>query len=95
MTDVSGKVAFITGGGSGVGFGQASVFAEAGCRVAIADIREDHLDESMEYLTGKGYEVSCLPYWIREEGQMGVPGGTSYFAVLDENFKVISIRPGA
>jgi NAD(P)-dependent dehydrogenase (short-subunit alcohol dehydrogenase family) len=57
MTDVSGKVAFITGGGSGVGFGQASVFAEAGCRVAIADIREDHLDESMKYLTGKGYEV--------------------------------------
>ena len=57
MTDVSGKVAFITGGGSGVGFGQASVFAEAGCRVAIADIREDHLEATMETLTGKGYDV--------------------------------------
>jgi NAD(P)-dependent dehydrogenase (short-subunit alcohol dehydrogenase family) len=57
MTDVAGKVAFITGGGSGVGFGQASVFAEAGCKVAIADIRQDHLDEATASLSGKGYEV--------------------------------------
>jgi NADP-dependent 3-hydroxy acid dehydrogenase YdfG len=60
MTDVAGKVAFITGGGSGVGFGQASVFATAGCKVAIADIRQDHLDEASEYLTGNGHEVLPL-----------------------------------
>jgi NAD(P)-dependent dehydrogenase (short-subunit alcohol dehydrogenase family) len=57
MTDVAGKVAFITGGGSGVGFGQASIFADAGCRVAIADIRQDHLDEATEYLSSKGHNV--------------------------------------
>ena len=57
MTDVAGKVAFITGGGSGVGFGQASIFADAGCRVAIADIRQDHLDEATEYLSSKGHDV--------------------------------------
>jgi len=57
MTEVAGKVAFVTGGGSGVGFGQASVFAEAGCKVAIADIRQDHLDDAMEYLAGRGYDV--------------------------------------
>jgi NAD(P)-dependent dehydrogenase (short-subunit alcohol dehydrogenase family) len=57
MTDVAGKVAFITGGGSGVGFGQASIFADAGCRVAIADIRQDHLDETTEYLAAKGHDV--------------------------------------
>ncbi|MDH4074196.1 MAG: SDR family NAD(P)-dependent oxidoreductase [Gammaproteobacteria bacterium] len=48
MTDAQGKVAFITGGGSGVGYGQASVFADAGCRVAIADVRQDHLDEAAD-----------------------------------------------
>jgi NAD(P)-dependent dehydrogenase (short-subunit alcohol dehydrogenase family) len=62
MTAVAGKVAFITGGGSGVGFGQASIFAGAGCKVAIADIRRDHLDEATAYLTGKGYAV--MPVYL-------------------------------
>jgi NAD(P)-dependent dehydrogenase (short-subunit alcohol dehydrogenase family) len=44
MRDVEGKVAFITGGGSGVGLGMAQAFVAAGMRVAIADIREDHLE---------------------------------------------------
>ena len=57
MTDVSGKVAFVTGGGSGVGYGQARVFGEAGCRVAIADIRQDHLDEAMAKLTDAGIDA--------------------------------------
>ena len=48
MKDLEGKVAFITGGGSGVAFGQAKVFAEeAGMKVVIADIRQDHLDQAM------------------------------------------------
>lgn len=60
MTEVAGKTAFITGGGSGVGFGQAQVFAEAGCRVAIADIRQDHLDQAMAHFVGTGAEVMPL-----------------------------------
>ena len=57
MTQVAGKVAFITGGGSGVGLGQAKVFAEAGCKVAIADIRQDHLDETMQHFAQTDAEV--------------------------------------
>jgi len=49
MKDLSGKVAFITGGGSGVALGQAKVFAAAGMKVVIADIREDHLADAMTY----------------------------------------------
>jgi NAD(P)-dependent dehydrogenase (short-subunit alcohol dehydrogenase family) len=60
MTQVAGKVAFITGGGSGVGFGQASVFAAAGCKVAIADIRQDHLDEARQKLEAAGREVLAV-----------------------------------
>ena len=44
MRDVEGKVAFITGGGSGVGLGMAKAFIGSGMRVAIADIRADHLE---------------------------------------------------
>jgi len=53
MKDFSGRVAFITGGGSGAGLGQAKVFSEAGCKVAIADVRQDHLDEAKEYFKDK------------------------------------------
>ncbi|MBD3729880.1 MAG: SDR family NAD(P)-dependent oxidoreductase [Sphingomonadales bacterium] len=58
MKDLAGKVAFITGGGSGVALGQAKVFAEeAGMKVAIADIRQDALDEAMEYFAGRNVTV--------------------------------------
>ena len=50
MEQLRGKVAFVTGGGSGVALGQAKVFAEeAGMNVVIADIRQDHLDEAMNW----------------------------------------------
>ena len=52
MREVTGKVAFITGGGSGVGFGMARAFAGAGMRVAIADARADHLEEATAELGG-------------------------------------------
>jgi NAD(P)-dependent dehydrogenase (short-subunit alcohol dehydrogenase family) len=52
MQDVEGKVAFITGGGSGVGLGMAKAFRAAGMKVAIADIRDDHLEEATAVLGG-------------------------------------------
>jgi len=43
MKNFKGKIAFITGGASGAGLGQAKVFSKAGMRVAIADVREEAL----------------------------------------------------
>ncbi|MGH8229234.1 MAG: SDR family oxidoreductase, partial [Steroidobacteraceae bacterium] len=58
MQDLEGKVAFITGGGSGVALGQAKVLAgEAGMKVVIADVRRDHLDEAMAYFSAKALPV--------------------------------------
>ena len=48
MKDLAGKVAFITGGGSGVGLGQAKVFAREGMKIVLADVREDHLADAMD-----------------------------------------------
>lgn len=52
MQNVSGKTAFITGGASGIGLGIAKALLGAGMRVAIADIRDDHLAEASAELNG-------------------------------------------
>ncbi len=58
MQDLKDKVAFITGGGSGVALGQAKVFAEeAGMKVVIADVRQDHLDQALAYFRTRNVPV--------------------------------------
>lgn len=57
MKDVSGKVAFITGGASGMGLGMAKVFARHGMKVVIADVRQDTLDEAMSFFRGTRQSV--------------------------------------
>jgi NAD(P)-dependent dehydrogenase (short-subunit alcohol dehydrogenase family) len=41
MKDLEGRVAFVTGGGSGIGAGMARRLAAAGVKVAVADIRTE------------------------------------------------------
>jgi NAD(P)-dependent dehydrogenase (short-subunit alcohol dehydrogenase family) len=47
MQNVQDKVAFITGGASGIGLGIAGAFIEAGMRVVLADLRQDHIDTAL------------------------------------------------
>ncbi len=57
MRDVEGRVAFITGGGSGVGLGMAKAFVAAGMKVAIADIRADHLEAATAEVDGDVHAI--------------------------------------
>ncbi len=76
MEDLAGKVAFITGGASGVGLGQAKVFAEAGCRIVIADIRQDHLDEAMAWFRDRNAAVHPI--------RLDITDREAYKAAADE-----------
>ena len=60
MKDVAGKVAFITGGASGMGLGMARVFSAAGMRIVMADVRQDHLDAAMKWFRGSNPGVHAI-----------------------------------
>jgi NAD(P)-dependent dehydrogenase (short-subunit alcohol dehydrogenase family) len=60
MKDFAGKVAFITGGASGAGFGQAQIFSEAGMKVVIADVRQDHIDNAAAHFAGTDAQVHFI-----------------------------------
>jgi NAD(P)-dependent dehydrogenase (short-subunit alcohol dehydrogenase family) len=54
MKDLEGKVAFITGGASGIGLGMAKAFLKRGMKVAIADIHTKRLENAEKELDSPG-----------------------------------------
>jgi len=58
MKEFRDKVAFITGGGSGIGLGIAGAFVNAGMKVVLADLRQDHLDTAMAEFRQRGQTQS-------------------------------------
>jgi len=46
MKDIRNKVAFVTGGASGIGLGMAMAFLDAGMKVVVADINDEHLEQA-------------------------------------------------
>lgn len=60
MREVAGKVAFVTGGASGIGLGLAKVLVQAGMKVVMADVRQDHLDEALAWFAAQGHVAEIL-----------------------------------
>ena len=66
MQEVGGKVAFITGGASGIGLGIAKAFADAGMRLALADIGERALGEAERFFAARGVPCRTLLLDVRD-----------------------------
>lgn len=82
MQDFSGRVALITGGASGVGFGQAELFGKLGCRIAIVDVRQDALDAAQARLAEMGVEAFAMQLDIRDRAawEVAVDAVEAHFA---------------
>ncbi len=80
MDDFKDKVAFITGGASGVGLGQAKALVRAGARVVIADIRQDHLDEALAWFSERGAPVHGI--------RLDITDRKAFASAADETEKV-------
>ncbi len=85
MKDFKDKILFVTGGASGAGFGQAKVFSEAGCKVVIADIRQDHLDRAMAYFRERNAPAHAI--------KLDIADRAAYAAAADEVEEVFGSPP--
>jgi NAD(P)-dependent dehydrogenase (short-subunit alcohol dehydrogenase family) len=50
MIDFAGRTAFVTGGANGIGIGLVRALLAEGCKVAIADIRQESIDKALATL---------------------------------------------
>jgi NAD(P)-dependent dehydrogenase (short-subunit alcohol dehydrogenase family) len=53
MKIFSGRIAFVTGGASGIGRGLVENFLKEGMRVVVVDWNPEHLDEVRQQLSGR------------------------------------------
>lgn len=65
----AGKVALVTGGGTGIGKGAALAFAASGAQVAICGRRPEPLDRARAEIEAAGAECVTVPCDIREPDQ--------------------------
>lgn len=62
MGALDGKVAVITGGGSGIGLATGRIMAELGARLVLADVQTDALEAAVSGLVAAGHDahgVAC------------------------------------
>lgn len=67
---LKGRVALITGGGSGLGFAIATAFVQAGAKVVIASRRVEVLEKAVAALRELGGETEFVQADVREPAQV-------------------------
>jgi len=66
---LEGKVAAVTGAGSGMGRAIAEGYAREGARVVVADLNVDAAEETMRNITGAGGQAIAIRTDVRDEAQ--------------------------
>lgn len=82
---LTGQVALVTGGGTGIGYGIAESLCRAGADVAIASRKPEHLEPAAERLRAFGTRVVAVQANVREQDAMRacVEGVATQFGRLD------------
>ena len=84
----AGKVALVTGAGSGMGLATAKAFAEAGASVVLADIQEEAVRAAAEQLIADGRKALAIRCDVSDDGQVAsmIEQTVSSFGRLDAAF---------
>ncbi|HEU4367209.1 MAG TPA: SDR family NAD(P)-dependent oxidoreductase [Methylomirabilota bacterium] len=70
MDELEGKVAVVTGGGSGIGRALALALAREGTRVVVADVDEAAMETVAREARGHGVEALAVPTDVTDLGQV-------------------------
>jgi NAD(P)-dependent dehydrogenase (short-subunit alcohol dehydrogenase family) len=82
MQDLAGKIAFVTGGSSGIGLGLVKVLAGAGMKVAFTYRQAQHRDEALEFFAQRaGQSVHAI--------ELDVTDRSGFKAAADEAQRVL------
>ena len=70
MKDMEGKVALVTGAGSGIGRESALAFSRAGAKVVVADIVVEGGEETVRMIKGEGGEAIFVKCDVAQEADV-------------------------
>jgi 2-keto-3-deoxy-L-fuconate dehydrogenase len=71
MFRLSGKLAVVTGGGSGIGAAIATLFAHQGARIAVLDVDEGAACRTADAIRGSGGEADALSCDVTNAARVG------------------------
>jgi NAD(P)-dependent dehydrogenase (short-subunit alcohol dehydrogenase family) len=66
ITDVKGKVAYVTGGASGIGLGIARVFHEAGMKVVLGYLDDQHIGDALKQFPANDPHVHAIKHDVMD-----------------------------
>jgi len=95
MGRLEGKAALITGAGGAIGRASALAFAREGARLALLDLREEPLDETVRMVEAEGGRARGIVCDVGDEGQVArsVDQAAREFGGLDVLFPNAGIMP--
>jgi NAD(P)-dependent dehydrogenase (short-subunit alcohol dehydrogenase family) len=78
MEEFAGRVAVVTGAGSGIGQGIARAAAQEGMRVVVADVEHGALEATVDELRAGGAEVLAVPTDVSDATQVDALADAAY-----------------